>query len=136
MQRQFAKDADKYGVETIREFSEISTRINNARELLENHHNILPIFTFLENNTLTDVYYKSIDLKVDSSGDGSIVVSAEGVAPDLLDLSLQADAYGENPNIDDLVMSNITRSKEGLVIFDLDFKVKKRFLTNQTFIAQ
>lgn len=138
VQLEFAKKADQYGIETIKEFSTIASRIEHSKELLEKHYNILPIFTFLENNTLADIYYTDLTItdKTSESGGGFIVVHGSGVASDLPDLSLQADAYGENPNIDNLVISNITRSRQGFVIFDLDFNVKKKFLTTQSFLAQ
>lgn len=136
LKQNFAAHADQFGIETIKDFAVIAGRIQNARTLLNNHHNILPIFTFLENNTLADIYFTNLVIKESDDGADIIIVNAKGVAPDLPDLSLQSDAYAKNPNIDNLVMSNITRSKEGFINFDLAFSVQKRFLTNQVFISQ
>ena len=63
-----------------------------------------------------------------------MTIHAKGIASSLADLSQQADSYSKTSNISNLVISNITRSADGLVLFHLDFEINKKFLTTKSFI--
>ncbi len=129
----FASRSEDYGIETIRKFSQLDSRIKAADELLEKHYNILPIFTYLEKNTLVDTTLTEFAL---TETDSEIKITAKGEAPDLTDLQLQSRGYAKNPNISNLILSNITKSKEGYSVFDLEFTIDKKFLTDRTFLIQ
>ena len=133
LEETFASRKEEYGIETIRKFSLLADRINVAKELLNGHYNLLPIFTYLEKNTLTDVVLSGFSL---TEKDDKIQVTAQGLAPDLTDLQLQSKAYARNPNVSDLVLSNISKTKEGFSSFNLEFSVNKKFLTERTFVVQ
>ncbi len=62
-----------------------------------------------------------------------IKVKSFGSAPILTDLQLQSKAYRENPNVTELVISNIRKDDRGYTVFDLSFSVHKKFLTERTF---
>lgn len=128
----FADRSEEYGIETIRQFSEMSNRIKASRNLLEKHYNVAPIFSYLEKNTLQDVLLTEFSLE---ERDNEIFVIAKGQAPDLTDLQLQSRGYSRNPNVTDLILSNITKSKEGFSVFDLEFTVQKKFLTERNFLV-
>lgn len=133
VQAEFVKKSEQFGLEAIMFLSTISERIKVSRKLLENHHNILPIFTFLEKKTLTNIYYTDLFIN-EKKSDSNMVINAKGVASSLVDLSQQADSYSKNSNINNLVISNITRSADGLVFFELYFEIDKKFLTTKSFI--
>ncbi len=116
--------------ESIKKYVNVSRKIKASRELLKKHYNILPIFAYLEKETLKDVTLKGLTL---SEKDQYIEVSSSGEAPALSDLQLQSRAYAENKNVSGLILSNITKSREGMSVFDLNFKVNKDFLTTRRF---
>jgi phage anti-repressor protein len=126
----FEENKEQFGIETIRDYIKISQKIELSRELLRKHHNILPIFSYLETRTLEDVILS--DLSLAENGD-YIAVKASGKAPVLSDLQLQSRSYAENKNVSELVLSNITKSREGYSVFDLNFSVHKKFLTERSF---
>lgn len=130
---EFIKKSDQFGLEAIKSLVIIGERIKGSRKLLENHHNILPIFTFLEKKTLTSIYYTELSLN-EKKSDSILTIHAKGIASSLADLSQQADSYSKTSNISNLVISNITRSADGLVLFHLDFEINKKFLTTKSFI--
>lgn len=127
----FIEKKDLYGVETIQEFIHLNNRIEIGRKLLMNHHNILPIFTFLEQSTLTGVVIDKLKIE---ENENLIKVSGIGVAPTLNYLYLQANSYSENRNIENLMLSNIVRGEDGKVLFDLNFEINKKDLTVREFI--
>jgi hypothetical protein len=117
-------------VDNIKILSELDSRIDAADYLLDNHYNILPIFTYLEKNTLVDVELQEFSL---SDLGSRVLVKARGQAADLTDLQLQSRAY-THPNVENIIFSNVTKSREGFSVFDLEFYVDKKFLTNRNFI--
>lgn len=129
--KDFASRIEDYGIDSIENLSELSTRIQAAKGLLNNHYNVLPVLTYLEKNTLLDVQLTEFSM---IEKDNKVFVISKGQAPDLTDLQLQSRAYANNPNIDDLILSNITKSQEGFSVFDLEFSVDKKFLTDRNFV--
>jgi len=121
---------DDYSIGTIKKFSDLGKRIEAGNILLNNHYNVLPIFQFLEKNTQTNIVLTQMTMQ---EHDDMLAIKAQGLAPALSDLYLQSKSYGEAQNIKDLVMSNISRTKEGLVSFDLEFEINKKDLSIREF---
>jgi len=131
LKENFTKNKENYGISTIRQFSDLDKRIKTGRELLMMHYNLSPVFTFLERNTQTNVIIQELDLE---EGSSVIYAKGKGLAPDLDDLYLQSKSYAENQNVKDLILSGITRDKDGLIAFNLEFQVDKKDLTDREFI--
>lgn len=131
-QEKFASNKDAFSIETIKKFVELEKRIDASSKLLKQHYNILPIFEYLEKNTLVDITLDSFVLE--EAGE-NIKVVAKGRASDLSDLQLQSREYAKNLNVSSLVLSNITKNNVGETVFDLEFSIDKTYLTTRTFLS-
>lgn len=131
-QEKFASNKDAFSIETIKKFVELEKRIDASSKLLKKHYNILPIFEYLEKNTLVDITLDSFVLE--EAGE-NIKVVAKGRASDLSDLQLQSREYAKNLNVSSLVLSNITKNNVGETVFDLEFSIDKTYLTTRTFLS-
>jgi len=117
---------------TIHTFSKIfdlNKKLKVSNELLNNHQYLIPIFNYLELKTIPTVYYTNMDLSVD----GDIVdVTLQGVTLTPADLVKQKEEYlSGGPRFEDFMFLNINRDDKNRVTFDLNFKIKKRFLTKE-----
>ena len=129
----FRKAEEKLEIEKFKVFLKFDKRINVAKDLLSKHYYITPIFKFLERYTLPDIYYTDMDLK---ESDDYIELNFSGVANQFSDIVLQKDIYTKNPNIEDFMFMNINTSKEtGKKIFDMTFKVNKKWLSKEKLLA-
>ncbi len=128
--KQLTENRDDYSIDSIKKFSDLNKRIQAGNILLNNHYNVLPIFRFLEAETQTNIVLTELNLE---ERDSVLAITAQGLAPALSDLYLQSKSYGKNQNIKNLVMSNISRTQDGLVSFDLEFEVDKKDLSIREF---
>ena len=109
-------------------------RITAANNLLNKHYSIEPIFRFLEKNTIADIVYTDMELK---EVDNNIEISFKGNANEFADIVRQKDIYTLNPNIQEFMFTNITRSKENKsAIFDMSFKVDKKYLSSNKLLVE
>jgi hypothetical protein len=130
----FEKMEEHYGIETFRKLIHLDQRIRVGKELLGKHYAISPIFKFLEKNTIPDIVYTEMNLK---EVDGQIQLEFKGSANEFADIVRQKDIYTLNPNIDEFMFTNITRSKENKsAIFDMSFKVDKKYLTAKKLLVE
>ncbi|PID83637.1 hypothetical protein CSB11_00290 [Candidatus Campbellbacteria bacterium] len=129
--QELAEKKEAFNIETIKDFSELAKRIDSAEVLLKKHYNLIPIFRYLEKNTLVDVTLTEFLLEENKQ---DIKVQAKGTASDLSDLQLQSREYAGNTNVSSLVLANITKNNVGETVFDLEFSVDKKYLTDRTFL--
>lgn len=129
-----ASKSNDLGVESIRKFSILDKRINAAKEILKSHYDVLRIFSYLEKNTLGDVQGEITLTELSMIEEGELVkVEAKGKAVNLTDIQRQSRGYASNPNILDLVLSEVTKSNKGAYWeFNLSFSVDKKFLTERS----
>lgn len=130
----FASKGEDLGIESIKTFSALDKRISSAKEILKNHYDILEIFSYLEKNTLGDsrgeVTLTDLTIKEKQN---IISVEAKGKTLDLTNIQIQSKGYNSNPNISDLVLSDVTKSNRGAYWeFNLYFNVDKKFLTERS----
>ena len=116
------KNRDNYGLSAIEEFIDLNNRIKAGERILANHVNVNPVFTLLENDTLTDVYLSNFTFETDG---GEILISARGFAPTYAHVALQADQYSANKTIKNLILSGVNQAREGGIQFDLDFAIDR-----------
>lgn len=90
-----------------------------ARELLDQHIIISPVFAFLSDNTLKSILFDSFSFKRDKD---SATLSLTGEAPSYASLAYQAVVLREKNKLNEFVsfaISNITLTKSGSVTFAL-----------------
>jgi hypothetical protein len=89
----------------INEVNQTSEKIDYSKKLLEQHISPLPIFDFLEKNTLKDIRFK--DFKYSIVKDGSLTVLLNGTAKSYSDLALQGDIFEKDKNIKSVLFSRL-----------------------------
>lgn len=119
------KNRDSYGISAIEEFIDINNRLKSAELILQDHVNVSEIFSILEQDTLTDIYLSGFSFN--TSGP-EVIVSARGYAPTYAHVALQADQYGANNLIKDLILSGVNQAREGGIQFDLNFSIDRDIL--------
>lgn len=94
-------------------------RAELARELLDQHIAVSPVFAFLSNSTLGSILYDSFSFKREN---GVGVLSLTGEAPSYATLAYQTDVLRKKSKENEFVdfsVSHITLTKSGTVTFDL-----------------
>jgi len=115
-------------IDTFQKFFKFDRLLKNANTIILNHYYVLPVFNFLEVNTLTSIYFTEMDLK--ENGD-YIEFSFKGMAEKFSDIVIQKEKYTKNPNIEDFMFLNIDTDKDGNKVFDMTFKVNKKYLSTK-----
>ena len=121
------------GIDSIKTFSILDRRISAAKEILKNHYDILAIFSYLEKNTLGDAQGEVTLRDISIKEEGNMIhVTATGRAAQSDDVQRQSKGYAVNPNISNLFLSELSKSKTGSYWeFNLSFDVDKKFLTER-----
>ena len=111
-------------------FLVFSAQANNIQKVLNDRYNTPQFFSFLEKNTLKNVFYKSVALDTKER-----TVNIDGVAPDFNILAQQMEIFrNATDTIDKVIMgrSNMVTIKDkqgseilGSVNFALTLKIKK-----------
>ncbi len=118
---------DNFAISSIIELISVSNKVEAAKEILDNHYSVLPAFSYLEENTLSDIYLN--DMVVSEKGN-KIEVSATGIAPDFDYVAYASKVYARDDRIDDLILENFSRNNLNEVVFNLSFSMDKSFLYN------
>ncbi len=128
-------EQERIGISTFDKFIKIDKRIRVGEKLLKKHYAIAPIFRFLDQQTIPDIVFTKFNLSED--GD-YIKVEASGKASAFSDLVRQKVLYTQDyPNIEDFVFTNITRAKkDNRKIFDMSFRINKKWLTTDKLINE
>ena len=83
---------------TIESLVELNSRINVAKDLLNKHIAVSPIFDFLQQGTLKSVRFKNFNFSsadVNEAGISRISIQMSGVAKDWETVASQADEFGK-----------------------------------------
>lgn len=94
-------------------------RADLAKELLDQHIAVSPVFSFLSSNTLGSILYDSFDFKKDNN---VWIMSLTGEAPSYASLAYQTDVLkkkNKENGFVDFSISNIALTKSGTVTFAL-----------------
>jgi hypothetical protein len=119
---------------TIENLIELNSRINVAKDLLNKHITVSPVFDFLQKATLRSVMFKNFSFSSggkDSSGVSRISVQMSGVAPDWETVALQADEFGKSDykkNISEPKISNLSVNTDGSISFQFSAYVAEDYL--------
>ncbi|MDO8481808.1 MAG: hypothetical protein Q7S75_01855 [bacterium] len=96
----------------IKELTRLDDRMNVADEILSNHNAVSVFFHVLEQITLTDVSFTSLDFE--AADPKNINIKMAGVAGSLNAVALQADIFSKNGVIASPIFSNIDRQLDGI----------------------
>lgn len=112
---------------SIEEARLFQKRAQLAEELLGTHTVVTPVFKFLEENTLSSIYYTSFSLK---RGEQGFTVELAGEAPSYASLAYQSDKLNNKTvELSEFSFSNITLTKFGSVGFNLKLVFTPEYLS-------
>lgn len=103
----------------------LNNRIESVKKLLANHKSPSQIFTVLEDTTLTSLQFTSLDYSVGE--EGTILITAKGLANDFETVVLQSDNYGKTGLLRDILFSGLQNTQQG-VSFDLEGTVEDQLV--------
>ena len=110
-------------VETIQKLAELDKRIESAKEILDKHISLIPLFELLEKNTLKTVSFDNFNFAVEKDG---ITLDMDGIADSYTAVALQSDIFGKNKNIVEPIFSNLGVNFNGDVTFTVLAKIDPR----------
>lgn len=114
------RERGNFDIDSIKVLSRLNDRIISSEELLNKHIDPTGFFEFLEEKTLKNIQFKSLDF---TYKDGDTKVIMEGVARNYSSVALQSDIFGESPYIKNPIFSNLDVNNIGDVIFDFSATV-------------
>jgi len=126
MQSSLTTAQNSFEPSQITQLQVLNKRLSAASQILNNHINITPIFSALEQLTMKTVRYTKFAYTLGT--DNTIDVKMSGQAVGYRDIALQADLFSTNKNLIDPVFSNLTLDNSGNVLFDLEFSVPASFV--------
>jgi len=112
---------------TIEELEEYNSRTNIINELLNKHIVLTPLFKLLEENTIPSIQYTNFEQQEKG---GSYKVQINGLATDYRAIAMQADVFNtpKGQMLENVVFSNLAKTKSNNVSFDLEFSVNPSLL--------
>lgn len=109
----------------IAEASRFNTRIEAARELLNSHRALSPLFDILEKKTLENVRFRDFHF---TAGGREVMMGMTGQAKSFNSVALQSDVFGAEDSFKDPVFSNFSLNEDGDVIFNFQTTVDPKLL--------
>jgi hypothetical protein len=116
MDTELIKARKSFEPEFIEEASRLNTRIEAARELINNHRALSPLFGVLEKKTLESVRFR--DFSFDSSSGREATLVMTGQAKSFNAVALQSDVFGSERAFKDPVFSNFALNEQGDIVFN------------------
>jgi len=122
------KVRDTFEKDTISELELYDKRASAAKKVLDSHIVLSPMFTLLGNLTIPSVQYTKFEHETTSKG---FFVKISGQARDYRSIALQADVFNttKGRSFKNVVFSNLTKDKNNLVGFELEFIVDPSLLS-------
>ena len=108
-----------------------NARADLARALLNNHIVVSPLFDFLAQNTLKNIFYKDFSFKDEG---GALTLSLRGESPSYASLAYQSDVLRTSKNLLGFSVGNIQLTKEGSVTFLFNMVFDRAFLAYEKII--
>ena len=99
----------------INEVNQTSEKIDYSKKLLEQHTSLVPVFDFLEKNTLKDVRFKSFKYSI--AKNENPIVLLDGSAKNYSMLALQGDIFEKDKNIKNVLFSGLGLGEKGMINF-------------------
>lgn len=129
-----SKAKNSFDSATIGELELYDQRTGAAKSILDNHIILSPLFELINKLTLSSIQYTAFNHE---SKDGTFSVKMSGIARDYKSIALQSEVFNkeEGGKFNDVIFSNLTKNKENLVTFDLEFNVDPSLLSYTKSIA-
>lgn len=114
---------DSFEKNTIDELSLFNKRTDTAKQILNNHIVLSPLFSLIGNITIPSIQYTKFDQQTNDKG---FVVQMEGVARDYRSIALQADMFNtvKGRSFSNVIFSNLIKDKNNNITFNLEFNVE------------
>ncbi|MCX6754242.1 MAG: hypothetical protein NTU81_00200 [Candidatus Nomurabacteria bacterium] len=124
--------------DTIDELGSFDKRIGIAKQLLNSHIILSPMFSLLGDLTIPSVQYTNFSQQ---STDKGFTVTVDGIASDYKSIVNQSEAFGsaKGSTFKNVLFSNLTKDKNNNVSFNLKFDVAPSLLSyknNSAYNAQ
>jgi len=122
------KVRDSFEQATIKELELFDKRASAAKEVLDSHIVLSPMFEVLGNLTIPSIQYTKFEHTTDSNG---FFVKMSGIARDYRSVALQADVFNSSKGryFKNVVFSNLMKDKSNYVVFDIEFNVDPGLLS-------
>lgn len=120
---------DSFEKDTIVELDSFNKKTEVAKQILNNHIILSPLFTSLGEITIPQVQYTKFE---QTTNEGGFLVNIEGEARDYRSIALQADMFNTTKGrfFKNVVFSNLTKDeKSNKITFNLEFNVDPGLLS-------
>ena len=119
---------------TIESLVDLNSRINVAKDLLNKHIAVSPVFNFLQQATLRSVRFKNFNFSSagkDSSGANRVSIQMAGTATDWETVASQADEFGKpewKKIVSEPKITNLSLNADGSISFLFSAFISPSFL--------
>ncbi|MDE1988608.1 MAG: hypothetical protein KGI39_02820 [Patescibacteria group bacterium] len=120
------KAEEAFDVKTIEALSVLDKRIKSAKNILNKHVAVMPIFDYLESNTLKNIRFKSMALSF--SDKNTVDLEMKGESKNFNAVALQSDLFAENKNFKNPLISGTDLTSAGDVVFNFKTQVEPSLL--------
>ncbi|TSD02051.1 MAG: Uncharacterized protein Athens071424_214 [Parcubacteria group bacterium Athens0714_24] len=110
-----------FELSTIDRIVAVSSEIDTAKNILGQHKTAIPVFDFLQKDTVKDLRFKIFRLSFDE--DGAATVSIDGTAKSFLAIAVQEDVFKNESTVSNVLFSDFKLGDKGTV----DFKTNLMF---------
>lgn len=119
---------DSFEKDTIDELELFDKRTQTAKEILNNHIVLSPVFALLGDITIPQVQYTSFEQQTNDQG---FLVNIEGLAHDYRSIALQADMFNsiKGRSFKNVLFSNLIKDKNNNISFNLKFNIEPDLLS-------
>lgn len=129
-----AKAQAAFDPSAITDLVRLDDRLNQSKNLMNNHVSPSQLFAYLEQNTLQNVRFDS--LAYQTNADGQIVLSLSGSATDFSSVALQSDQFGKSRALHNVLFSDVnTDLTTGGVIFKVTATVDPALVSYRNMIT-
>lgn len=128
LSEELLKSREKFEKDTIDDLELFDKRSRSAKQVLDGHIVLSPMFALLGSLTIPSIQYTKFDHKTTDQG---FIVEMSGMAKDYKSIALQADVFNTAKGrfFKNVVFSNLTRDKTNNVLFDVKFEVDPSLLS-------
>jgi hypothetical protein len=122
------KVRDSFEKETIDELELFNKRTDAAKEILDSHIVLSPVFELIGNLTIPSIQYTKFEHQTSEKG---FYVKMSGISRDYRSIALQADVFNSAKGryFKNVVFSNLIKDKNNYVTFNIEFSVDPNLLS-------
>lgn len=123
-----AINRDSFEKETIDELELFDKRTESAKQILNSHVVLSPIFALLGEITIPSIQYTNFEQQTNEKG---FLVNMEGIARDYRSIALQSDMFNSTKgrSFKNVLFSNLTKDRNNNITFNLKFNVEPSLLS-------